>query len=70
MQDLINLLDIKGCLIVADALNCQKETAQTIIKNEGDYVLSVKDNHKELHQDITEYIAELCSAMMNHCVTA
>ncbi len=58
VRDLITLLDIKGCLIVADALNCQKETAQTIIKNRGDYVLSVKDNHKELHRDIAEYVTD------------
>jgi predicted transposase YbfD/YdcC len=50
VQELISLLDIKGCLIISDALNCQKETAQTIVKNEGNYVLSVKGNHKELHR--------------------
>ncbi len=56
VQELIRLLNIKGCLIVADALNCQQETAQTITKNGGDYVLSVKGNHKELHRDIADYV--------------
>ena len=38
VRDLIELLDIKGCLIVADALNCQKEPARAIIQNGGDYL--------------------------------
>ena len=30
-QRLIKMLNIKGCVVVADALNCQKETAKAII---------------------------------------
>ena len=56
VRDLIELLDINGCLIVADALNCQKETAKLIIKNGGDYLLSAKDNHSELKAEIADYV--------------
>jgi predicted transposase YbfD/YdcC len=56
VRDLIELLDIKGCMIVADALNCQKETAKIIIENGGDYLLSVKDNHADLKAEIADYV--------------
>jgi predicted transposase YbfD/YdcC len=56
VRELIELLDVKGCLIVADALNCQKETAKVIIENGGDYLLSVKDNHSEFKAEIADYV--------------
>lgn len=33
------LLYPRGCLIVADALNCQQKTAEIIISGKGDYLL-------------------------------
>ena len=43
VRELIEILDLKGALVVADALNCQKETAAAIIDAEADYLLNVKD---------------------------
>lgn len=60
VRELITLLDVKGCLIVADALNCQKETARVIIENGGDYLLSVKDNHSEIKAEIVDYVNDVC----------
>ena len=31
VQELISMLDVKGLVITADAMHCQKETAQTIV---------------------------------------
>lgn len=59
VQELLRELDIAGCLVVADALNCQKETAKTIISGKGDYLLSVKENHPSLVQDIRDYVEDL-----------
>lgn len=58
VQELLRELDIKGCIIVADALNCQKETAQATIDGGGDYLLSVKDNQAMLKQDIEDYVQD------------
>ena len=52
MPKLIKLLDIRGCVITADALNCQKEIAREIIDGCGDYVLAVKANQPSLFDDI------------------
>jgi predicted transposase YbfD/YdcC len=56
VRELLGLLSIKGCIVVADALNCQKETAKAVIDGEADYLLSVKDNHETLRQDIADYV--------------
>ena len=56
VQELIRLLDIEGATVVADALNCQKKTAKEILKAGADYVLSVKKNHRNLYDDISEMI--------------
>lgn len=38
VQTLLEELDISGCMIEADALNCQKETAKAVVKGNGDYL--------------------------------
>lgn len=58
MRELIELLEVEGCMIVADALHCQKDTAATIVKNKADYLLSVKDNQSTLKEDIEDYVQD------------
>lgn len=69
VRDLIGLLNIKGCVIVADALNCQKETAKAIIENGGDYLLCVKGNQKTLNIEITDYIQDDSQRLTMDCET-
>ena len=52
IPDLLYLLDLKGCLVTIDALGCQKEIAEQIVAQEGDYLLAVKSNQPHLHEDI------------------
>jgi len=49
---LIEILDLEGCIITADALNTQKATAVAVTHAKADYVLPVKGNHKDLFEDI------------------
>ena len=58
MRELLTILSIKGCIVVADALNCQKKTAKTIIEGKGDYLLSVKDNQLTLKEDIEGFVQD------------
>lgn len=55
VQELIEELNIEGCLITADALNCQRDTAKAIVKKKADYLLDAKANQPELMKDISEY---------------
>jgi len=58
MRELLGLIDVKGCMVVADALHCQTKTAETIVKAGGDYLLSVKDNQETLKEDIEDYVQD------------
>jgi len=49
---LMRLMDIRGSVVTADALNCQKEIASQIIEQGGDYVLTLKSNQPSLHEDV------------------
>jgi len=54
---LIELLELKDCIVTADALHCRRDTAQAIISRKGDYVLAVKDNQPKLLQAAKAAIA-------------
>jgi len=58
VRELLDLLKIEGCIVVADALNCQKDTARAIVKGKADYLLNVKANQGTLEKDIEEYIQD------------
>lgn len=52
---LLAMLELHGAIVSIDAMGCQKEIAQQIVDQGGDYVLSVKDNQPALHQAIAEF---------------
>lgn len=56
LREMVELLDIKGAIIVADALHCTKKSAEKIVKEKGDYLFVVKDNNERLKEDIELYI--------------
>ncbi len=55
---LLELLDLKGAVVTADAMGCQKAIAAKIVDQGGDYLLQVKDNHPSLHEDLQLLFAE------------
>jgi exo-beta-1,3-glucanase (GH17 family) len=52
---LLDILDVKGDVVTADAMSCQKEIGKKIREKGADYILSVKENQKGLYEDIKEY---------------
>jgi predicted transposase YbfD/YdcC len=52
IEQLLALLELKGAVVTIDALGCQKETAQQILRAGGQYVLQVKNNQPTLHQKL------------------
>jgi len=59
IPELLNLLSIKGCIITIDAMGCQKDIAAQIIDRKADYVLALKGNHGNLHDDVRTYFDEV-----------
>jgi len=50
-MQLIELLQLKGCVVTADALHCHRGMAKEILRRGGDYVLAVKENQPALLAD-------------------
>lgn len=48
---LIELLQLKDCVVTADALHCHRGMAKAIVERGGDYVLAVKNNQPGLLRD-------------------
>jgi len=49
---LLKALDIQNCIVTIDAMGCQTAIASLIIEGGGDYLLSLKGNQSNLHDDV------------------
>lgn len=56
MPQLMDILDLKGCVVTADALNCQKTVAAKAVEKKADYVLALKGNQKTMHAEISKFM--------------
>jgi predicted transposase YbfD/YdcC len=52
LKPLIEMLDLKGCIVTVDAIHSHKKTAALISEKEGDYALPIKDNEKNFKEEI------------------
>ena len=53
---LLEMLSLKGTIVTADALNCQRAIARQIVAQGGDYALPVKGNQGTMHDDVTMFL--------------
>jgi predicted transposase YbfD/YdcC len=56
VQQLIDILDLNGAIVTADAMHCQIETAAKIADKGADYVLVAKGNQKSLQAEIRQIL--------------
>lgn len=56
---LLEILDIKGCIVTIDAMGCQRTIVEKIIEKEADYVITCKGNQEHLHDDIEALFAQI-----------
>ena len=55
-RDLLDMLELNGALVVADALNCKVKTCEKIIEAGADYLLCVKRNNARLCEEVKSYV--------------
>jgi predicted transposase YbfD/YdcC len=55
-RELIKMLDIRGSVVVADALHCSRTSAEAVIESKADYLFCVKDNVPTLKADIELHV--------------
>jgi predicted transposase YbfD/YdcC len=58
VQQLIDMLDLQGAVVTADAMHCQRETASKIVAKDADYVLMVKGNQESLQTAVQHAMIE------------
>ena len=54
IPELLNLLELNGCIVTLDAMGCQKEIARKIVDKQADYLLSLKRNQEGLYNEVLE----------------
>ena len=52
---LLEMLELKGCIVTIDAMGCQEAIAEQIVEKGADYALAVKGNQKALYEAIVDY---------------
>ena len=57
-QSLLKLMNLKNCVVTADALHAQKVTCKTILEQGGNYVLGLKGNHSGLLEEAAACFTE------------
>ncbi|HUN39514.1 MAG TPA: ISAs1 family transposase [Acetobacteraceae bacterium] len=60
---LLAMLSLKGTIVTVDALNCQREIAQQIVDQGGDYALALKANQPSLLADVTTFLDDPAAAV-------
>jgi predicted transposase YbfD/YdcC len=66
IPELLELLDLKGCIITTDAMGTQRWIIKKILKKGADYLLAVKGNQRRLHRDIKKIITEADSSQLEY----
>src|SRR4051794_7514812 len=57
LPELLDGLDLRGCLVSLDALACHPEVAERITGRGGDYLLALKGNRKKAHAEVKAWFA-------------
>ncbi len=52
---LIEVLELKGCIVTLDAMGCQTKIAEKIIDKGADYALAVKGNQDGIYDDVFRF---------------
>jgi predicted transposase YbfD/YdcC len=55
VPELLDLIDVRGDIVTADAMSCQTAIVEKIRDAGADYVLAVKENQPTLYTNIKEY---------------
>jgi predicted transposase YbfD/YdcC len=64
---LLEQLDLRGCIVMADAMLTQRHVCKQIVAAGGDYILPVKANHPTLQQHIADAFVPPLAMPGHHC---
>jgi len=58
VPELLRALELGGCIVTMDALNCQKNIAKEIHEADAEYVLTLKANHGTAYEEVRSFLAD------------
>jgi predicted transposase YbfD/YdcC len=61
VPELLDLVDVKGGIVTADAMSCQKAIVEKIAENGADYVIGLKGNQETLRDDAEMYFNDFAT---------
>jgi len=59
IPQLLEALEVAGCIVTIDAMGCQTEIAKKIVEKDADYILALKDNQGNLFEDTVRLFDDL-----------
>jgi len=62
---LLEVLEIKGCIVTIDAMGTQTEIAKKIREQGAEYILSLKSNQPNLHEDVSLFFEDYMKDLKN-----
>ena len=54
IPQLLQMLELQGCIVTIDAMGCQQEIAQGILDRGAGYVLALQENQGQLYEDVRD----------------
>jgi predicted transposase YbfD/YdcC len=60
IPELLDFLQLDGCIVTLDAMGCQKEIAGRIRAKDADYLLVLKANHGQAFEAVREHFERTC----------
>jgi predicted transposase YbfD/YdcC len=69
IRQFVTLIDVRGRLVTADATHCQRQTAQAILDEQADYLLTLKRNQKTLFEDVELYFQDKEAEIASTAIT-
>jgi len=61
VPELLQALELAGCIVTADAMHCQKNIAKEIIEADAHYVLALKGNQGTAFAEVKSFLDEAVS---------
>jgi predicted transposase YbfD/YdcC len=69
VPELLRALELAGCIVTADALHCQRNTAKEIKEADAEYVLALKGNQGTAFTEVKTFLDEAIARKETHLVT-
>jgi predicted transposase YbfD/YdcC len=58
LPELIDILDLAGCIVTIDAMGCQLKIVEKIVDKSADYVIALKPNQGNLYAEVKQIFTE------------